>query len=161
MNRKNYLILISALIVLILFYLLLIRRDSAERKKSVVTLLGTEEEYGDQENLSFWAEHTGSTADCDNENDLPYRVIIKNTENLAEFGLPIESNNLYYYLEYYLDYYTDFDRWHVTIQKNSFVNDMNFPYFYVTVEELPDISIKCIYSTCEKTYDFKCSKIEK
>lgn len=160
MNRKYFLLFIPVFIIMILFIYAVSFQD---KKEETVILLGTEEEYGDMDNVSYWAEQTGSEIDCDNEDDIPYRILIENPQVFADFNLPPNAQRLSFYLERYLAYYTELDsskKWHVSIAEGSLVNDVNFPYFCVIVEEYPEEPIKCIYSTCEESYNFICPYIE-
>ena len=109
-----------------------------------------------EDNPALYDENYGSPQ----EFDYPFIVCVYEMRNLGETSISTYAcNSLEPYLNRYLSYYLDIpeDEFLVaTVREHSFVNDTNFPYFYVDLEyDGSIIPIKCTFNNSTQRYIFK------
>lgn len=143
------------------------KKDNPEKKEEKygsLTLLGSEDDYGDEENLSYYSD-TGGNFDSEFQNDTMNTVLTANEHVLFEKGMDDYGiNSLDDYLLRYLNYYIGENIYYATIMEEDYVADVNFPVFYVQITIDDDAEsiyrVKCIYKKPYKRYLFYCNEIE-
>lgn len=162
--KKTILLLSGALIaaILLLFTVIFTHTGDSKRGEDVeqgtITLHNVEEV---QSNPSIYGQSTLSKAD-DNDADSPNKVIVNNTDFFQRTTLKSDAWVIFpTFLAEYLENTDAGEQWHVTLVEGSYKDDDNFPYFYCTIEEIPDIKITCNYSVSDGGYFFTCPDLEK
>lgn len=163
-ERKYKIIMIFSIMLMVVIGILFIfaskRKFNPEIIYGDIILKGTENEYGDKENLSYHTT-TGAPEDVD---VLPVEV----TNKVLLYGEDILLNNqldtyginsLPEYLLRYFNYYIGEGIFKVTVIANSYQHDVNFPSFKIKTEDANEYVIKCIYRRADQRYDFICEDI--
>ena len=139
-------------------------KPKEEKKYGELKLLGTEEEYGDPENVAYYQE-TGGEYEQEIITDTTNMVYLKSEHILFENGIDDYGiNSLDDYLLRYLNYYLGEEIYEAEIREGSFEEDTNYPRFEVTVNLYHDdtvtYKIKCTYKRQKQRYAFNCKEIE-
>lgn len=161
-KKRIIVCIILALTILVIFILLQINKQKENEEVNeygTLSYKGTETEYGDKGNLSYYTS-TGSKEDVDDiPKDITNAVFLYNESVLAKNGLDTYGiNSLQEYLLRYLNYYLGEGVYKVTVMEESYKEDQNYPEFSVKEEETGYI-IKCIYKRADQRYSFKCDEI--
>jgi len=140
------------------------KKYEAREKKEAPVPLGTEEQYGDPENLSYF-EETGGEYEALIMADTQNMVLTGNEIILLEGGMDDYGiNSLDDYLLRYLNHYLGEGLYEATVREGTFVGDPNYPRFTVDVTLYRDSSltyeIHCTYKTGSQRYSFRCEEIE-
>lgn len=166
MKKKIIFICLTGMLCSVFTLILIHTKDKpAEKPKySSLVLLGTEDEYGDIENLSYYSDTGGSCDELVIE-DITNVVFIENEYILFENGLDDYGiNSLDDYILRYLNHYIGDDIYTVKVLENSFEKDVNYPSFVLNVSLKNNLeitySVKCIYKTHSQRYSFYCEEIE-
>lgn len=155
-NNTLLTIILSVVVFLALIAAIFFRTDTSTSQNQIqyTTLDDYTTEYKN-ENLGMF-ENTISKADDTTEEESPYNVFISNIEFFDQTELPLYAKLAFsYYAEEFFSASSDAGSWHVTIDENSYKNTEVYHSFDVTVTELPEMRIRCVYFIDDEGYVFK------
>ncbi len=95
--------------------------------------------------------------------ELPHRIWYNNECDADRYdGIPMEQMFRFrYWLESYLGPYAERGEdgyYHVTFDNESYGGGVLHPSFYITVDELPDVRVKCTYTPQYEEFHFSQEK---
>lgn len=164
MKKKKMYLMVLCLICMGTFSLFALYKKTFlqnKREPRLVRLLGTEEEYGDPGNLSFYTSTGADDAEILPE-DIQNYVFIDQMGYLEENGLDTYGlNSLNEYMLRYLNYYIGEGVYQGAVLEENYNSDHNFPSFYVKIKkDGKEYIIRCIYRRADMRYEFICKEIE-
>jgi len=128
-----------------------------------LTYLGTEEEFGDIQNVAYYQD-TGGENDADVFSKTDNFVLISGEQILQEAGFDYYAiSSLDEYLLRYINYYIGNGVYYATISEGSATKDTNYPSFTVIIENerSEKYYVHCTYRVLAMRYSFSCEAMEK
>lgn len=158
-NKKLSLIMMLCVIALLLVFFIL---DQMKRQKELndfskyapIPMEAPAEVNNQEENRSLYNLKTAADSDATLQ-DSPFRVVIKNMDELAKTPLPDYALwSIETYLDRYFNFYMDSKtNYYGEFVPDSYISNQNLPCFTIHIEAL-DMDVQCTYYASRQIFRF-------